>query len=319
MQAKLISTAVNLDVDTISHTQFKIRNEFEELDSLAESIKRIGILEPIIVRPKGARYEVVAGSRRLAAVRKLRIRKIPAIARELSDQEAFEVMLTENIQHKTISPLEEARAFYRYLGPKEKSCYGYGKVAELALAIGKSSEYVCNRLSLLKIPQRTLRGLLEHGNISVSHAEELASIANHPNLIKKLSVLVMAKRMTVRELERAVAFINSGIEYDRAVDLARLEADLKVDWNSSGPTRSSQELLFRRSKQVLESSLAYVDEVAGELEHDKDVYLMWSKQVRQRIHDAIDGVLACEKVISKKHEANSPPAAPPALARLRNP
>ena len=107
-----------------------------------------GLLEPIVVRPVENGSEVVAGNRRLEACRRLKMHRIPCHIVELDDREAFEVSLVENVQHETMNPVDEARAFKRYVDD-----YGYGGVSELARKIDKSQEYVSNRLRLLKLPK----------------------------------------------------------------------------------------------------------------------------------------------------------------------
>jgi ParB family transcriptional regulator, chromosome partitioning protein len=140
------------------------------LEGLMASIVEKGLLEPIVVRPDGDRFEVVAGSRRLQACRQLKLRKIPCNVVELSDRDAFEVSLTENIQRRTLNPIEEAEAFKKYV-----DMYGYGGVTELARKIGKSHTYVSRRISLLTLPQRTKEDILL-GHTTASAAGELLSL-----------------------------------------------------------------------------------------------------------------------------------------------
>jgi ParB family chromosome partitioning protein len=127
----------NININKIRHSSFKIRESVTELRDLAESIKQFGLLQPIVVRPMINEYEVVAGNRRLAASSQLRLRKISCHVMELTDKEAFEVGLVENIQHHTMNAIEEAIAFSKYVDD-----FGWGGVSELARQIGKSQEYV---------------------------------------------------------------------------------------------------------------------------------------------------------------------------------
>lgn len=117
-----------------------------EIDKLAQSIKSVGLLQPIIVRPKNNHYEVIAGNRRLAACRALKWRKISCHVIDLDDKSAIELSLIENIQRQTIDPLEEAEAFRSYVEQ-----YGWGSAMQLAAKLGKSSAYISKRISLLNL------------------------------------------------------------------------------------------------------------------------------------------------------------------------
>jgi ParB family transcriptional regulator, chromosome partitioning protein len=113
------------------------QNSGADFPELINSIHEKGLLQPIIVRPKGDRFEVVAGNRRLEACRKLKHRKIKAMILEIDDKTAYEIAITENVQRRTLDPLEEAPAFKKYCDE-----YGWGSQSELARKIGKSQEFV---------------------------------------------------------------------------------------------------------------------------------------------------------------------------------
>ena len=122
-----------LPVAKISHPHSQLRKSLDNVSELASSIKQYGLLQPIVVRPKNHAYEVVAGNRRLAAAVMLKLRKINCHLVELSDKEAYEVALVENVQHKSMNPIEEATAFAHYV-----NSFGWGGVTELANRIGRS-------------------------------------------------------------------------------------------------------------------------------------------------------------------------------------
>lgn len=159
-----------IDTRQICDSPRPVRGDLGPLEGLMASIVEKGLLEPIVVRPDGDRFEVVAGSRRLQACRQLKLRKIPCNVVELSDRDAFEVSLTENIQRRTLNPIEEAEAFKKYV-----DMYGYGGVVELARKIGKSHTYVSRRISLLTLPQSTKDDILL-GHTTASAAGELFSL-----------------------------------------------------------------------------------------------------------------------------------------------
>src|SRR5713101_6551634 len=125
----------------IRHPTHQFSMNLDGLNELAASIKEHGLLQPIVVRPLQYEYEVVAGNRRLAAIRLLRLRKISSHIIDLTEKEAYEVALVENVQHKTLNPIEEAVAFGQYV-----EGYGWGGMSELAKRIGRSQEFVTRRI-----------------------------------------------------------------------------------------------------------------------------------------------------------------------------
>src|SRR3972149_7197149 len=140
--------------------QRSLRSDLGDLDELMASISKVGLLQPIVVRPVEEGYEVVAGNRRFEACRRLGWIKIPCHIVELDDKEAFEVSLVENVQRNMLNPVEEAEAFRRYVED-----YGWGGVSELARQIGKSQVYVSKRLRLLSLPKEVRAGIARR-NIS---------------------------------------------------------------------------------------------------------------------------------------------------------
>jgi ParB/RepB/Spo0J family partition protein len=163
-----------LEISLLVPAVKQIRSELGDLRELCASIHEHGLLMPILVRPKGSRFEVICGNRRLEACRRLMKRYVDCIVRELSDQTAFEISIVENVQRETLSPLEEARAFQKYV-----SEFGWGGVSNLAPRIGKSEEYVSHRILLLDLPKKILTRL-EKKMISPSQAQELVWFRDEP-------------------------------------------------------------------------------------------------------------------------------------------
>lgn len=169
----------------------------KELEELTSSIMEKGLLFPIVVRPidgeeDGFLFEVVAGNRRFEACKKLKTKKIPCYVAEFDDKQAYEVSLVENLQRKTLDPLEEARAFKKYVDE-----FGYGSISELARKIGKSHSYVSRRIGLLKLPKAVQEKLLVRG-AQVAIAEELLSLSNKREATKVLTDLIVEKKLTNR-------------------------------------------------------------------------------------------------------------------------
>ncbi len=195
--------------------------DYREVDDIMASIRENGLLQPIIVRPVGTGYEVVAGARRLEACRRLRWSTIPCIIRNMSDKEAYEASLIENVQRKTMNPLEEAAAFDAYLKHS-----GWGGETALANRIGKSQEYISHRLSLLRLPQ-AVKQVIMRRQLSASIAEEIARLPD-TELQLALSSIAVENHLTVAALRHAVA---------------SLGPDIQVKPRSREPRRAPRDLL----------------------------------------------------------------------------
>ena len=166
----------------------------EQIEELADSIARRGLLQPILVRPKGDdEYEIVAGERRWRAAQKAKLHKVPVIIRELTDEETAEIALIENVQRVDLNPLEEAQAYLRLAET-------YGRTQEeIARAVGKSRSHVANIIRMLKLPPRAHQALA-NGDISMGHARAILG-ADDP---LKVFERVQANQLSVRETEALV-------------------------------------------------------------------------------------------------------------------
>jgi ParB family transcriptional regulator, chromosome partitioning protein len=164
-----------------------------EIDDLSKSIQQNGLLNAIVVRIKNeTTYEIVAGNRRYNACKKLRWRKIPCHIVELDDKTSFELSLVENIQRKTLDPIEEAQAFKRYV-----SDFGWGGASELAEKICKSVSYITRRIRLLDLPSDVIDYIISSA-IDLSTAQELLSIKNKEKQ-SELAKIVSKNKMSVKE------------------------------------------------------------------------------------------------------------------------
>ncbi len=187
---------VLLRTDQIHIGNFQPRVTMDEkaIEELKASIKRQGVIEPIIVRPhpSGA-YELVAGERRLRACQELGLSEIPALVRTLSDQEAFEYALMENVQRENLNPIEEARGYARMT-----SEFGYTQ-EQVAQAVGRDRATVTNLLRLLTLPDEIQQALCR-GTITTGHAKALLSVESRVAQMT-LYQTVIGKGITVRRLE----------------------------------------------------------------------------------------------------------------------
>ena len=173
-----------------------LRTDNGPMNGLKLSIQDKGLLEPIIIRPTGDGFEVVAGMRRFEACKKLGWRRIPAHVVELNDREAFEVSLLENIQRQTLNPIEEARAFRNYVEE-----FGYGGETELARKIGKSQEYVSRRIGLLSLPQRVQDQIMRR-RITPSVAQELTLLNDED--AEEMADKIGEQDLSLREVRRII-------------------------------------------------------------------------------------------------------------------
>ena len=161
----------NLDITNIRLPTYRFRvvNDIE-IKKMADSIRQHGLLQPIVVRPKDGFFEVVAGCTRFLACKLLHWRKVPCHIIHLNEMQTFEVTLIENIHRKSILPLDEAKAFKRYVFDN-----GWGSVSELASKIGKSTSYITKRMALLDLPS-DVQECIKDSSLKPSTAEEISTI-----------------------------------------------------------------------------------------------------------------------------------------------
>lgn len=189
---------VYLHLDDIIPNRFQPRQVFDEkaLKELAVSIKEHGVIQPIIVRNIGNKYEIIAGERRYKASAMAGLTTIPAIVRNLDDKESSKVALLENLQRKNLNPIEEAKTYQKILELDQMT------QEELAKTMGKSQSAIANKLRLLSLTDEVQDALLKD-QISERHARALLN-AKDPETQKQLLKEVIDKKMTVRELEEKI-------------------------------------------------------------------------------------------------------------------
>lgn len=187
----------DIPVDLISRCAFQPRRHFDEaaLQELADSIKSQGLIQPIVVRPKGDGYELVAGERRWRAMQMAKLHSIKAIVRDLDDASAAAQALIENIQRKDLNPIEEAMAFNRLL---EEFGLTHAQVAE---KVGRSRAAVTNLLRLLDLREE-VKNMLEQGELSMGHARALIPLDNADQLA--VALVVVKEQLSVRATESLV-------------------------------------------------------------------------------------------------------------------
>ena len=237
-----------LPVRTIAPNPFQPRSSFvaAELEELAASIKVNGLLQAIVVRRSvtGRTFELVAGERRLRAVRQLGWREIPAQIRDVDDQTLLVLALVENLQRQDLGPLEEAKG-YKSL----RDTFGYSQ-RRIAEAVGKSRSTVANMLRLLTLPP-SVRRLVEEGDLSMGHGRAILAI-DDPIKAADLARQAVSNDWSVRETERRIRELRSGdapppdpegaaaAARDPAIDVleetlgAHLSARVAIQWKGKG-------------------------------------------------------------------------------------
>ncbi len=188
----------NIDISLISPNPYQPRRVFERvhLEELAQSIKELGVLQPIIVRKVGTGYELVAGERRLRACQMLDLKTIPAIIRNLSDKEIAEIAIIENLQREDLNYFEEAEGYARLI--KE-----FGLTQEkIAKRVGKSQSTIANKLRLLNISP-AVRGQISVDVITERHARALLKLASEEQQLEVLDK-IYTNNLNVRQTDDLV-------------------------------------------------------------------------------------------------------------------
>jgi len=222
-EAALSSGVRTLPVGSLTPHPGQPRRHFAEaaLEELAQSIAARGLIQPIVVRPHGKGYQIVAGERRWRAAQRARLHEVPVIVRDFNDTETLEIALVENIQRQDLNAIEEAEAYHRLIED-----YGHTQEA-LGKLVHKSRSHIANLLRLLDLP-KPVQDRVVDGSLSMGHARALIGAPD----IEQLADQVISKGLSVRDTERlaraakpAEARIRSG-DTARDADLAALEHHL---------------------------------------------------------------------------------------------
>ena len=196
--------------------RYSLRDYVGDIEELMESVRSLGLLQPIVVRPASGSFEVIAGHRRLEACRRLRWKQVPSIVKDFTDKEAYEACVSENVQRRTLDTIEEAKAFKAYVEDHK-----WGSISELARRIGKSEPYVSHRILLLKLPKDVLEKINSH-SITPSIGRELVWIES-PELQNYLANAIEENGLSVREAHKLAELAKSGMDKNNALKLARGE------------------------------------------------------------------------------------------------
>lgn len=174
------------------------RRHFDDaqIAELAASIRSKGVIQPILVRKEGAKYRLIAGERRWRASQRAGLRNIPALIKEVTERQAFEIALIENVQREDLNPIEEAEAYQRLIeefGLTQEGC---------AERVGKERSSIANSLRLLRLPDKVKASLIE-GTLNMGHARALLGLGDE-GAIERAAAMVIAKNLSVRQTEQLV-------------------------------------------------------------------------------------------------------------------
>jgi len=192
-----------VEVDLIDASPLQPRTHFDQtsLEQLAQSIETHGVVQPVVLRRKNDRYELVAGERRWRAAKMAGLNRIPAVVREIDDKGLLELALIENIQREDLNPIEEAQAYKNLIeavGLTQES---------LAVRVGRDRSYITNYLRLLRLPD-DIQHLVAEGKLSTGHARTLLGLEQVDEQ-RRLARKIVERGLSVRETEKLVRHLSS--------------------------------------------------------------------------------------------------------------
>ena len=250
-----------IDIDRIQRGKYQPRQNFDQqsLQELADSIRSQGIVQPIVVRPEGDHFELVAGERRWRAAQIAGLQKIPAVVRDLDSKSAAAIALIENIQREDLNPLEQAQGLMRLIDDFDLT---HQQVAD---SIGRSRASVSNLLRLLDLAD-PVKGLVNRGLLDMGHARALLGLIRHDQI--EVANIVVKRGLSVRETEALVKQVLKGSPGKKAVaekadpDIRRLETQISEKLGAAVKIKSGKQ----GSGQLI-VSFHNSDELEGILEH----------------------------------------------------
>jgi len=244
---------VTVPVEKIVESRFQFREDYGDLATLSQSIATQGLIEPILVRPVGKpdeeKYEIVHGHRRLQAVKLLRWQYISAQIRELTEQQSFEISLTENVQRKDLNAIEEGLAFKAYMDK-----FNVDKFSEVAKRLKLGTQYVEARVRFIDF-QPQIQNKIREGGLSIARAEELLRLQKgHEEKIPELAQKIETGDLpTIIGARDAVGMILDGTTLEQAVEVSRyFEVKQKMFEKAALEDKSSVRQVLReiQEKQV---------------------------------------------------------------------
>lgn len=194
-----------INISEIKANPYQPRKIFDNaaLDELSESIKEHGILQPVVVRKAGKRFELVVGERRFRAAKLAKLDEIPAIIKELTDQQMMELAILENLQREDLTPIEEAEAYQKLMEALNLT------QEQLAFRLGKSRPHIANHVRLLALPKE-VRQMISDKQLSMGHGRTLLGLRSK-KIIPETADKVVKDNLNVRQLENLVQRLNEDV------------------------------------------------------------------------------------------------------------
>jgi ParB family transcriptional regulator, chromosome partitioning protein len=267
--AEASAPTATIPVASIDPNPFQPRSFFpeSELQELIDSVRAKGVIQPVLVRPLGDRYQLVAGERRWRAARAAGLDAVPAVVREMDDREALELALTENLMRDDLGPLEAARA---YLALQER--FGASQ-EEIARRLGLSRTTIANSLRLLRLPAQ-IQAMLDRKALTAGHARALLMIGDEESQLR-LAAKIVTKGLSVREVEKLAG---SG---PRPVA-------------TSEPTEQPRDPHIKAAVLELERKLGTRVRITGDGQRGKIEISYFSTEDLNRLYDALVGATATD-------------------------
>ena len=279
---ELIGSVEDINTSDIDLPANPLRSNTNGVEELAESIKKIGLLQPIVVRTNSSEnFEIVAGNRRYSACKKLGRKKIACHVVELDDKTAYEVSIIENVQRHTLNPIEEGLAFRKYVRE-----FGWGGVSELSQKLSKSTSYICKRIKLVELPKAVM-ALISNSEINVSVVEEILPIEDK-HIQCKLTELIQDRQLSSRMVRTIV----------KGIGTKRKDKDPFYHFVS----RSDNERIHKSFDKAIIALRISIKKLATIIENIDDKWMFYDilMQHKHMLHQQID-LLIREKKKYKKH------------------
>jgi ParB family chromosome partitioning protein len=216
---------LEVNINDIQTNPYQPRKEFadEKLNELAESIKIHGIIQPLLVREIGDKYQLIAGERRLRAAKLVGLTEVPVVIREMTDQAMMEVALVENLQREDLNPIEEADAYQRLMNEFQLT------QDDISKKVGKSRPAIANTLRLLNLPAEIQTDLAQ-GTLTMGHARALLSLKTSEDQ-KRIWTQIQVQELSVRETEEFIRQLNTPLPVSRETKKTVIKTSLSKDPN----------------------------------------------------------------------------------------
>ena len=211
---------IEIDLIRPGHEQPRTTFDPAKLEELAQSIRTTGVIQPLLVRPVGGLFELVAGERRWRAAQIAELTRVPAIVRNIPDEQLLELALIENIQRAELNPVEEANAYKRLI-----ESLGLTQ-DEVARRVGRDRTFVTNYLRVLKLP-REIQELIETERVSFGHARALLGVSD-PVMQRRLAQKIVKHNWSVRETERRVRHLEPAGRVTRKKETEQTDPNVRA-------------------------------------------------------------------------------------------